>query len=83
MVLEMSDDDEVDSVSEVCCDDGDDDRGRRDGTCERGVRRFRGVVVRTVVVVSCLRGCYNVGIVGCGVSSSDCRSGGGGPERSQ
>ena len=83
MVLKMSDDDEVDSVSKVCYDNGDDDRGCRDGTRERGVRRFRGVVVCTVVVVSCLRGCCNVEIVGCGVSSSDCRLGGGGPERSQ
>ena len=83
MLLEMSDDDEVDSVSVVCCDNSDDDRGRRDGTRECGVRRFRGVVVRIVVVVGCLRGCCSVGIVGCGVSSSDCRLGGGGPERSQ
>ena len=83
MVLERSDDDEVDSVNEVCCDDGDDDRGRRDGIRERGVKRFRGVVVRTVVVVNCLRCCCNVGIVGCGVSSSDCRLGRGGPERNQ
>ena len=83
MLLEMSDDDEVDSVSVVCCDDGDDDRGRCDGICECGVKRFRGVVVRIVVVVSCLRGCCSVRIVGCGVSLSNCRSGGGGPERSQ
>ena len=83
MLLEMSDDDEVDSVNVVCYDDGDDDRGHCDGTCVRGVKRFRGVVVRVVVVVSCLRGCCSIGIVGCGVSSSDCRSGGGGPERSQ
>ena len=83
MVLERSDDDEVDSINEVCYDDGDDDRGRRDGTRERGVKRFRGVVVRTVGVVNCLRCCCNVEIVGCGVCSSDCRSGGGGPERNQ
>ena len=79
MLLEMSDDDEVDSVSVVCCDNGDDDRGRRDGTHERGVRCFCGVVVRIVVVVGCLRGCCSVRIVGCSISSSDCRSGGGDP----
>ena len=32
VVLEMSDDDEVGSVNVVCCDDGDDDCGCRDGT---------------------------------------------------
>ena len=44
MVLEMFDNDEVDSINIVCCDNGDDDHGRRDGTRVRGVRYFRGVV---------------------------------------
>ena len=57
MLLEMSDDDEIDSVNIVCCDDGDDDRGRRDGIRVCGVKCFRGVVVRVVVVISCLSGC--------------------------
>ena len=83
----MSDDDEIESVSVVCYDDGNDDRRYRDGTCEHGVKRFCGVVARIMVVVGCLRGClrgcYSIGIVGYGVSSSDCRLGEGGPERSQ
>ena len=74
----MSDDDEVDSVNIIYYDDGNDDRGRRDGICVHGVKRFRRVVVRVVVVVSCLRGCCSIGIVGCTISSSNCRSGGGG-----
>ena len=83
MLLEISDDDEVDSINIVCYNDGNDDRGHHDGIRVRGVKRFRGVVVRVVVVVSCLRGCWSIGIVGCVASSSDCRSGRGGPERNQ
>ena len=79
----MSDDDEVDSVNIICYDDSDDDRGRRDGIRVCGVKRFRAVVVRVVVVVSYLRGCCSIGIVVCAASSSNCRSGGGGPERNQ